>query len=66
MPSINCLSELNILAKYRKSPSKNVGDMEPTGKCYNLTIDRSADVNHYHLYQYMVNFNPIDYNYIVR
>ena len=25
-----------------------------------LFMDRSATVNHDHLYQYMVNFNPID------
>ena len=29
-------------------------------------IDRSATVNHDHLYQYMVNFNPIGNDYIVR
>jgi len=29
-------------------------------------IDRSATGNHDHLKQYMVNFNPIDLDYIVR
>ena len=29
-------------------------------------MDSSTTVNHDHLYQYMVNFNPMDYGFIVR